>query len=262
MRAIILAAGQGSRLYPYTKDRPKCMVELLGKPLLHRQLAVLKGAGIDDILLVGGYKADRLVAEGVGVVLNPRYAETNMVTTLFCAESWMQPGEDLIVAYGDIVYEPGVLKSLLKTDAPLGISVDREWRRLWELRMENPLVDVETLKLDEQGCIVELGKKPLSYDDVQGQYMGLIKVRGDQVKAFGQAWHALDKSACFDGKDFDNMYMTSFLQHLIDSGWKAQAAFTSNGWLEVDTVDDLRCYEEIIRNKKHPEMFGSEVFYE
>jgi choline kinase len=245
MRAIILAAGQGTRLRPYTNDRPKCMVELLGKPLLHRQLEVLRAAGIHDVALVGGYCAEGLLAEGVEVVLNPRYAQTNMVSTLFCAEALMVPGQDLLIAYGDIIYEPRVLEAVLQGDAPLSVAIDRQWRRFWEIRMENPLADAETLKLDEHDCIVELGKKPKDYSEIQGQYMGLIKVRGDQVAAFRAAWHALDRQGVYDGKDFDNMYMTSFLQHLIDQGWQAKAAFTDNGWLEVDTVEDLDQYQQM-----------------
>lgn len=247
MRAIILAAGHGSRLRPYTDDRPKCMVELAGKPLLHRQLAVLREAGIEDILVIGGYRADRLEAEGIRVAINPAYDRTNMVATLFCAEDWMRAGEDLLVAYGDIVYEPRVLRSLLATDAPVAISVDREWRRFWAARMEDPLRDAETLKLDAAGRVVELGKKPRGYDEIQGQYMGLIKVRGDHVQAFRDAWHKLDRGATYDGKDFDNMYMTSFLQHLIDSGMEVRAAFTDNGWLEVDSVEDLDRYHRMQR---------------
>ena len=243
MRAIILAAGQGSRLRPYTNDRPKCMVSLFGKPMLHRQLEVLRASGINDITLVGGYKADALDAEAVNIVLNPRYAETNMVSTLFCAESVMTDEKDLLILYGDIIYEPKVLENLIGFDCPLAISVDREWRRFWELRMENPLADAETLKLKDGNRIVELGKKPNGYDEVQGQYMGLIKVRADVVSAFRNAWHVMDRTVAYDGKDFDNMYMTSYLQHLIDLGWDARAAFTNNGWLEVDTVQDLEEYE-------------------
>ncbi|MDP9940106.1 phosphocholine cytidylyltransferase family protein [Ectopseudomonas alcaliphila] len=243
MRAVILAAGQGSRLRPYTDDRPKCMVSLFGKPMLHRQLEVLRASGINDITLVGGYKADALDAEAVNIVLNPRYAKTNMVSTLFCAESVMTDDQDLLILYGDVIYEPKVLESLLSCDCPLAISVDREWRRFWELRMENPLADAETLKLQDGNRIVELGKKPSGYDEVQGQYMGLIKVRADVVLAFRNAWHVMDRAIAYDGKDFDNMYMTSFLQYLIDQGWDARAAFTDNGWLEVDTVEDLEEYE-------------------
>jgi len=245
MRVIILAAGQGSRLRPYTNDRPKCMVSLFGKPMLHRQLEVLRAAGVRDITLVGGYMADALEVDSVDVILNPRYAETNMVSTLFCAESKMLEGEDLLILYGDIIYEPKVLGSLLACDAELGISIDREWRRFWELRMDNPLDDAETLKLSDGDRIVELGKKPGGYDEVQGQYMGLIKVRADMVAKFREAWHAMDQTATYDGKDFENMYMTSFLQHLINQGWDVRAAFTENGWLEVDTVEDLEEYESM-----------------
>ena len=243
MHAIILAAGQGSRLRPYTNDRPKCMVSLFGKPMLYRQLEVLRAAGINDITLVGGYKADALEVDGVNIVLNPRYAETNMVSTLFCAESVMTSDQDLLILYGDIIYEPKVLESLLSCDCSLAISVDREWRRFWQLRMDNPLADAETLKLQDGNRIVELGKKPSGYEEVQGQYMGLIKVRADVVTAFREAWHVMDRAAMYDGKNFDNMYMTSFLQCLIDLGWDARAAFTDNGWLEVDTVQDLEEYE-------------------
>ncbi|QQZ42189.1 phosphocholine cytidylyltransferase family protein [Pseudomonas sp. SK3(2021)] len=248
MRVIILAAGQGSRLRPFTDDRPKCLVELHGRPLLHRQLEVLQASGLADIALVGGYRADCLVDQGVEVLLNSRFAETNMVSTLFCAQEWMVDGEDLLIAYGDIIYEPSVLESLLNTDAPLAISIDRQWRRFWSIRMDDPLSDAETLKLDNEDCITELGKKPVDYSEVQGQYMGLIKVRGDHVAAFKDAWHAMDRTLVRDGKDFDNMYMTTFLQHLIDTQWAARAAFTDNGWLEVDTVDDLNQYHEMLKS--------------
>ncbi len=246
MRVIILAAGQGTRLRPYTDERPKCLVELQGRALLHRQLDVLRARGLDDITLIGGYRADCLQDQGTELVINPRFAETNMVSTLFCAEARMIDGEDLLIAYGDIIYQPSVLDSLLDTDAPLAISIDRQWRRFWEIRMDNPLADAETLKLDADGHILELGKKPRDYSEVQGQYMGLIKVRGDHVVAFRQAWHQMDRQVLLDGKDFDNMYMTTFLQSMIDSGWKARAAFTDNGWLEVDTVEDLDQYHKML----------------
>lgn len=245
MRVIILAAGLGTRMQPITNDRPKCLVPLCGRPLLNRQIDVLREAGLDNIILVGGYRADRLQGLGLPLVINDDYAVTNMVKTLFCAEEYMQPGEDLIIAYGDIVYELRVLKSLISCNAHLCIAVDRAWREYWEARMENPLDDAETLKLDGFDRIVELGKKAKSYEEIQGQYIGLIKIAGDYVQDFRQAWHQMDRNASYDGKDFNNMYMTSFLQHLINLGWEARAAFTENGWLEVDTLSDLYLYEQM-----------------
>lgn len=239
MKAFILAAGQGTRLRPLTNDRPKCLVELAGKPLLEHQLAVLRAAGVSDIHIIGGYRADQLRRPDATLHINPRYAETNMVTTLFAAEEEMTADADIIISYGDIVFEPGVLAALIELDAPIALAVDRAWRRYWAARMEDPLVDAETLKLTDGNRVVELGKKPQSYDDIEGQYTGLIKIRADHVAKLPGIWRAMDRDALFDGKDHDNMYMTSFIQHLIDMGWETRAAFIENGWAEVDCQEDL-----------------------
>ena len=62
VKAILLAAGQGTRLRPYTLDRPKAMVELVGMPMIERQCRVLERAGISDRVIVGGYRADRFAS--------------------------------------------------------------------------------------------------------------------------------------------------------------------------------------------------------
>lgn len=162
-----------------------------------------------------------------------------MVTTLFVADSVMDAKCDIIISYGDIVYEPRVLASLMAFDSPITLAIDREWRRYWEARMDDPLADAETLKLADGDRVVELGKKPDSYADIQGQYIGLIKIRADHVARLSEVWHAMDQDATYDGKDYNNMYMTTFLQHLIDIGWEARAAFIENGWAEVDCQKDL-----------------------
>lgn len=239
MKAIILAAGQGTRLRPLTDDRPKCLVELLGKPLLEHQLAVLRSAGIENITVVAGYRSDQIERIGVNCLINEDYASTNMVETLFVGQSLMTADEDLIISYGDIVYEPRVLSAVLQCTAPVCIAVDSAWRRYWEMRMENPLEDAETLKLINGNKIVELGKKPEGYHEIQGQYMGLIKIRSDHVPQLVTVWSNLDRSRTYDGKDVKNMYMTSFIQYLIDINWDVRAAFVENGWMEIDTPEDL-----------------------
>jgi L-glutamine-phosphate cytidylyltransferase len=251
MKVIILAAGQGTRLRPYTDDRPKCMVKLGGIPMLHRQLDVIRACGIEnsDIALIGGYRQDGLIADGIRQFTNPRFDKTNMVGTLFCAESFMETDQDLLICYGDIVYERQVLEATLQQEGEVVLAADREWRRLWSLRMDEPLDDAETFKM-EQGRVIELGKKPKGYDEVQAQYMGLIRIAGHKVQDFINAYHALDKSATYDGKDFDNMYMTSLIQMLIDAGWAVCPALVDNGWIEVDSASELEVYEEFYREGK------------
>ncbi|VAW71117.1 Putative sugar nucleotidyltransferase [hydrothermal vent metagenome] len=247
MKVIILAAGQGIRLRPYTDNKPKCMVMLAGKALLHWQLMTLRSLGLQDITVVGGYLSTQLDAPDTKLILNPNYANSNMVSTLFCARELFTPGEDLLICYGDIVYQRNVLQSVIACESELCLAADRQWQKLWSLRMENPLDDAETFQLGPHNKVLELGKKPHSYDDVQAQYMGLIKIRGDCVEKFDVAYHNLDRDGLYDSKDFDNMYMTSFIQHLIDNEWDVSAALVNSGWLEVDTADELEHYNQLIK---------------
>lgn len=245
MRVLILAAGQGTRLAPLTDDRPKCMVELAGVSLLQRQTATLDSLNITDVTVIAGYRAEVIEAAGFKTIINQDFASSNMVHSLFCASRLMDGEDDLIIAYGDIVYEPKVLNALMASDSPMSVVVDMEWRRYWELRMEDPLADAETMKIDEQGLITELGKKPRGLEEIQGQYIGLIQVRKDNVTAVRGLYEAMDNSEVYDGQSFQQMYMTSFLQHAIDSGWPVKAVPISNGWLEVDTVGDLELYRRM-----------------
>tara|TARA_Y100000591_G_C21753375_1_gene656038 strand:- start:500 stop:1201 length:702 start_codon:yes stop_codon:yes gene_type:complete len=226
------------------------MVELLGKPILQYQVETLNALGLDDILVVGGYHIEKIKGFKFKIIKNEQYDCTNMVSSLFCAEDFINQNEDLIISYSDIIFEKEVLKNLLKSNAPIAISVDKNWSNLWQTRMENPLDDAETLKIKDEIYVRELGKKPKNIQEIEGQYMGLIKIRSDFISEFCNTWHSLDKKDTYDGQDFKNMYMTSFLQVFINRGIKVEAAFTNGGWLEIDTKDDLELYHNLHENNK------------
>jgi len=249
-KVLILAAGQGTRLRPITNDIPKCLVPLLGKSLLERQTEVLKSAGLTNIHVATGYRKDQIEKLGYKTSFNPLFDKTNMVESLFSALEFIEGEEDLIITYGDIVYQKNNLDKVLASNDEIALMIDKEWKAFWSLRLENPLDDAETLKLSEEGFVTELGKKTESYDDVQGQYTGLIKIRGDKISDFINFYNSIDRTLNFDGQDFNNMYMTSFLQMMIDSGWNAKAVLVNNGWLEIDTVEDLNVYETMHKNGK------------
>jgi len=237
MKAIILAAGEGRRLRPMTENRPKCMVLFHGKSILDYQLETLQNCGIQDIVVVRGYCADAIKNVGIRFVFNPLYTKSNMVYSLFCAERELTG--DLIISYGDIVYSTAVLKSLLDCNADIAITVDTKWRELWELRMENPLADAETLILDSNKNVLELGKKAERIDEIQGQYMGLIKISSNVIEKVKIFYQTMDRFKLYDGKNFNNMYMTSFLQNMIDNGFIIRAVPIAGGWVEIDSLPDL-----------------------
>ncbi len=247
MRAVILAAGEGARLRPHTLERPKCLVELAGRSLLAHQLAALRRGGASEVSVVTGYRAEQLEALGLATVHNPRYDSTNMVASLMCAESLLDGSRDVLIAYGDIVYEPRVIEAIAACEAPLSTTVDRSWLRLWSLRLDDPLSDAETLTLDRQENILELGGKPSSTDEIEGQYMGLIKVRAGAAPEIVRAYRELDPAGPYDGRDRANMFMTSFLQYLIDHVRPVRAVLVDGGWLEVDTARDLERYDDLHR---------------
>lgn len=99
------------------------------------------------------------------------------------------------------------------TQGDVVLGIDKEWRKYWEARMENPLADAETLKLMNGNQIRELGKKAEDYYEIQGQYMGLIKVKASRQKEIVSVWNQLKEGDEFDGRLKNKMFMTSFLQY-------------------------------------------------
>ncbi len=221
------------------------MVELLGRSLLKRQMDTFAECGIDNVAVVGGYEIGLIREAGFNCFENERFESTNMVESLFTARAYMEGPEDLIISYGDIVYEADNLRRVMAADADINLMVDVNWRDYWSQRLPDPLTDAETLKFKDGDLLAELGKKPTSYDDIEAQYTGLIKVRGDVLNAFCQFYDDLDRRATFDGQAFENMYMTSFLQLLIDAGWPVRGVRVHGGWLEIDSVSDLSLYERL-----------------
>jgi len=237
MKAIILAAGEGTRLRPYTLDRPKCLVEVDGKSLLDRQLAVLAAEAVHPILLIGGYRVEMLKRPGIEIKINPRYAETNMVWTLFCAEDDLEG--DVLLCYGDIVYSREILQALLKSKADISVAIDLDWESYWRARNENPLDDAETLKLADDGRIIEIGQKPKSLAEIEGQYMGLMKFSARGIQQLRKVFNDARSEGTLRGKPLEKAYMTDLLQAMIDLHYSLIAVPIHGGWIEVDTVNDL-----------------------
>jgi choline kinase len=252
-KAIILAAGAGRRLRPYADDRPKGMVELWGKPLLHYQLETLAGEGIDNIVVVTGYKADQINHPDIPLryISNPRWETTNMVVSLFSAVNELNG--DVIVSYADIVYQKSLLKNLLLSDSMNSVVVDTGFKSYWEMRFDNPLSDVESLEMSENLEITNIGQKVESIEDVQAQYIGLMKFASEGTEILR---NILDGLAKVEG--FDDMYMTDLLQYMIDNGHNVKAVTCHHGWLEVDTVSDLKNYQMMMKDGSIKRFFDQE----
>ena len=236
-RAILLAAGQGSRLRPHTSDKPKCMVPYKGRPLIEYQIDTLRRNGISDIRIIGGYRHEKLKPLGLPIYVNPSYDSTNMVSTLFTARQLIEG--DVLICYTDIVYQDLLIDSLLKSDKDLSVLYDLDWRHQWEARMSDPLADAETFRVTSENRILELGQPPESIDQIEGQYIGLIKLSSHGSDRFCKFYEQLDPEALYESRSFQQMYMTTLLQLMIDAGDPVFGVPVRGGWLEFDQPSDL-----------------------
>lgn len=253
-KAIILAAGQGSRLRPFTDHVPKCMVEAAGKPMLEWHLDVLEKTGVQEIVLVAGYKQEKIVDTRVTKVTNEQYETTNMIHSLFCAEEYLNG--DVIIAYGDIVYSPEVLKSLMDDPGDVVIACDEDWYSYWSERFEDPLSDAETFRKGGDGKVLSLGKKTTRREDVEGQYIGLIKLSDRGCKLIKKTYSDAQENkaglnnAWSSGRSLDLAYMTDLLNFLALNG-ELHYKSIHRGWIEVDDHTDLEIARVLI-----PEITG------
>lgn len=240
MRAIVIAAGQGTRLRPHTADRPKCMVEVAGKPMLHHQLDAFERAGIDDVVVIGGYKKRGIDAPGARVVANTEYASNNILQSLFCAGPHLVG--DVIVSYGDIVYAPEIVEALVESHAPGTLVVDRAWRATYEDRTDHPIEQAELCEISPHGVVTRVGKK-VGPDNAFGEFIGLCKLTAPLVAKmwalYIEARLAGDEAPYGDAPSLRKAYLTDILNHAANQGELMGVLAIQGEWREIDTVQDL-----------------------
>jgi choline kinase len=239
MRAVILAAGRGSRMGALAEGRPKCLVEFAHKPLIGRQMAALRRGGVSDIGIVRGYLGHMIDFPEVSYFENPRWAETNMVMSLVAAAPWLQ-ADPVVISYADIFYRHDIVRDLIAAPGDLVVAYDRNWRNLWTRRFADPLSDAETFRTDARGQLLDIGKRATRIEDIEGQYMGLLKFT---PRAWGKVETVL---AGADAATRGRMDMTMLLRALLDSGFPISTVGMAGQWGEVDSASDLELYENMV----------------
>lgn len=249
-KLIILAAGRGERLLPLTSNIPKCMLPLAGKNLLEWQIINAKKVGFDeeDIIVIAGYKAEMIPTGKWTIIVNPRYAQTNMLRTLWCAEHLF--GRGIVVSYGDIAYEVDVLENVLSCDHDIGVVIDHNWKPYWERRFENILDDAETLKLGDNGNIIEIGQKTKRIEDIQGQYIGLMVFQNNGLSALRSKFEREPPPTAGQAQNsrIDTLYMTDMLQELIGDGIPVNEIPVNGKWIEIDNLKDFNLAQTFCRS--------------
>jgi choline kinase len=237
VKAIILAAGCGRRLRPYTVDRPKCLLPFAGQPLLRHQLRTLRHCGIDDIVIVKGYRAEQIVEPGLRGYVNADYATSNVALSLACAASELE--EEVVIWYGDMICEPRLLEHLLSAShGDLLAAVDDDWRPYYQARSGDDGATRAGWLIDAEDRIVRTRRNAERAEGREVQFIGLLRCR----PAGCAALRDLLRDAA--STPLRQAFMADVIDALRARDCCVQAAVNQRGWLEFDTTDD---YEQAQR---------------
>jgi choline kinase len=242
VRAIIVAAGMGRRLAPYTDDRPKCLVEVNGRTLLARQIDAYRSAGVDDFVVVRGYRGDQIALPGIRTVENPEYKTNNILASLMCARAEMAGG--FLFSYSDIVFRREVAQAVARSQADYALVIDRSWDEAYRGRSEHPVSEAELARTDPTGRVLAVGKRKVDPAQARGEFIGLARFSARAAERLRDAYESLESSLPPDAPfgnaaRFASAYLTDLLNHLIDGGQRMQAVIIDGGWREIDTTQDL-----------------------
>ncbi|NBD25526.1 phosphocholine cytidylyltransferase family protein [Paenibacillus glycinis] len=236
MKAIILAAGRGSRMGDRTDNTPKCMTELWGRTLIEWQIKILRDSGINEIGVVVGYLADKIKLEQVHFFHNQRWENSNIVRSLLSSKDWLE-NDDCIIAYSDILYTPNTIRLLINNHDEISIPYKTNYRDLWEQRFINPLSDLETFKTSDHSILLEIGNPAVNLDEIEGQFMGLLKTTPSGFRKLSAVLNSLNSEA------LDQLDVTAMLAILLKYNIQVSTIPCDDFWIEVDSLQDIRLYE-------------------
>jgi len=233
LKALIIAAGKGSRLKAITRDKPKPLVPLLGLSLIERVILTAKQAGIDDFVIVIGYLGERIRAKlgdgkrynvKITYVQNEEWERGNGVSVLKAKQLLK---EKFILLTSDHIFDAKILSELKKVKLEDGegvLVVDRRPREYIDL------YDATKVRIDEKGYIRDIGKKIKNYNGID---CGMFLLSPSIFKAIEESIKADDEALSGGVRVLaKNKKMKSFIVNSL--------------WIDIDTPEDIKKAEEIL----------------
>ena len=239
-RAIIIAAGRGSRLGHHTDDRPKCLVQVQGASILEHQLAAYRAHGVDDFHLVRGYRAEDIEVPGATCHSNADWERNNILQSLFCAAPALQG--PLLASYSDILFTERAVGAALAGRHDITLVVDLDWAKAYDGRVDHPVAQAELTEVDGDR-VVRVGKQ-VGPERAIGEFIGLAAFTANGTRRLTEAYACVRERVGDDepfqaAAMFRKAYLTDLFLEMIAQGTPIGWAPIFGGWREIDTVADL-----------------------
>jgi len=236
-RAIILAASRGSELGELTSDIPKAMIEIKGKPLLEMLADTYRNVGISDITVVRGYCKDKMNVKSLKYVDNDNYENTGELASLALALDTIDSDRDVIISYGDVLFNKYIAQWLAETDADFVLPVDENWQESANKDRQADLVQCSEpntrLSFTKNIHLKNMSVK-LPAAETHGEWMGFFKVSKQALPTLKETVTALMKNS-----ENTNAKMPTLINQLIEDGKSVKVLYTSGHWLDIDTATDV-----------------------
>jgi len=239
VQAIVIAASRGESLGELTQDRPKCMIDVRGRPLLRRLVSTLKKGGVRDVTVVRGYKKEAIALPSIRTVDNDAFAETGEAASLACAAESLTGS--CILSYGDILFRRYILDALLHARGDIVLAVDALGADKRRGRAERAVDFVSCTRgftgnylLEKEPVMLTRIANGIEPGAVDGEWIGLARLspRGSElVKAEVAAMESegvLGRASLLD-----------LFSRLIEKGEKIDVVYIAGNWLDVDDIFDL-----------------------
>lgn len=259
-KVLVIAAGRGKRLGVHTDERPKCLVEIGSRSILGWVMHALRPVGVDDLVMIRGYRADELSAgaralhPGARFVDNPEWETNNILLSLAHAQGELDG--PVYLTYSDIIFTPAVCRALADAEGDVCLVIDRAFRDIYVGRTEHPLEEGEVADLLPDGTVARVGKKALPPAEAIGEYIGLTRLGARGVATVANTMDALAKQyADREEQPFQraaryrNAYLTDLWQQLIDTGIAIEPILIDGQWREIDTGQDLQRARELLESR-------------
>jgi len=242
MKAIILAAGKGSRMCKLTQNIPKPLLNINGKSIIERQLSSLKQNGILDIIIVIGPHYEKFNFKNVVCVNNLDYKKHDTLGSFMTARDYMN--DEIITTYADQIFEEKIFKSMTKFTGDIGIAVDLDWEKNYVNRDQHPKSEAENVLINGNE-ILELRKNisECKENEKIGECLGLMKFSRKASKVFLDKYSELEtshKGKFHNAPSLEKALISDMLQELIVSGIRISPIYVNGIWCEIDTLQDLQ----------------------
>ena len=249
MKAIFIAAGEGSRLGNLTKDLPKPLVDVNGKSIIERQISTFKKNGIDEIIVIIGPNKDKFQLNDVEYIFDKNFHEHEQLGSLMAAGKHFQ--NDIVISFGDVIVDNNIMKQIIESTYDIGVAIDLKWEKNYENRTQHPKSEAD-LVLIKSNKLIKI-KKNLDYvENYQlGEFLGIIKLSNVGSKKILDVFNMLNSSyqgKFHDAPSFQKAYLTDIIDELSQTNEDVNPIFVDGNWCEIDTLEDLEIASEKIRD--------------